>query len=93
MVAVEAVGNPTSSSPIGAGGSVAGLQIPSMAYPPSSPVSHFKRIMFLFNLNDWLIGDGAFFIIRRTISLSNKKEKEKRLSRSVALSNDVWVGL
>ena len=31
----------------------AGLQIPSMAYPPSSIVSHFKKTFSLSNLNDW----------------------------------------
>jgi len=65
MVAVGALGNPTSSSPTRAGGSVAGLQIPFMAYPPSSAVSHFNRIMFLFNLNDWLIADGAFYFVKQ----------------------------
>ena len=38
----------------------AGLQIPSMAYPPSSTVSHFKKIFSMSNLNDWLIADGVF---------------------------------
>ena len=53
----------------------AGLQIPSMAYPPSSTVSYFKQICFLSNLNDWLIVDGVFFVIRCIILLSNKTEK------------------
>ena len=43
----------------------AGLQIPSMAYPPSLTVSHFNQIFSISNLNDWLIADGVFFIIRR----------------------------
>ena len=42
----------------------AGLQIPSMAYPPSSTVSYFNHIFFISNLNDWLIVDGVFFFIR-----------------------------
>ena len=42
----------------------AGLQIPSMAYPPSSTVSYFSQICFISNLNDWLIVDGVFFVIR-----------------------------
>jgi hypothetical protein len=55
------------------------LQIPSMAYPPSSTVSHFNQICFISNLNDWLIVDGAFFVIRCTILLSNKFEKMKHV--------------
>ena len=43
-----------------------------MAYPPSSPVSHFKVIFSISNLNDWLIADGVFFVIRYNILLSNK---------------------
>ena len=54
----------------------AGLQIPSMAYPPSSTVSHFKMIFSISNLNDWLIGDGVFFVIRCIILLSNKTENK-----------------
>jgi hypothetical protein len=48
------------------------LQIPSMAYPPSSTVSHFKMIFSMSNLNDWLIADGVFFVIRCIIFISNK---------------------
>ena len=36
------------------------LQIPSMAYPPSSSVRHFTRITILSNLNDFLIAGGVF---------------------------------
>ena len=32
-----------------------------MAYAPSSAVSHFKKIVSISNLNDWLIADGVFF--------------------------------
>ena len=60
--------------PPGVGGSVAGLQIPSMTYPPSSTISHFNKVCFISNLNAWLFADGAFFVIRCTISLSNKTE-------------------
>ena len=72
--AVEALGNHASSSPPGVGGSVAGLQIPSMTYPPSSTISHFNQMYFISNLNAWLFADGAFFVIRCIISLSNKTE-------------------
>ena len=51
-----------SSSPTGVGGSVAGLQIPSMVYPPSSTISHFKLNMILSNISNWLIADSAFFV-------------------------------
>ena len=57
--------------PARVGGSVAGLQIPSMTYPPSSTVRHFNQIL-ISNLNAWLIADGALFVIRCIISLSNK---------------------
>ena len=50
----------------------AGLQIPPMAYPPSSTVSHLKKIVSISNLNDWLIVDGVLFVIRCMILLSNK---------------------
>ena len=53
----------------------AGLQIPSMAYPPSSTVSYFNQICFISNLNEWLIVDGVLFVIRCIILLSNKTEK------------------
>ena len=43
-----------------------------MAYPPSSNVSYFNKILFISYQNDWLLGDGAFFVIRCIISLSNK---------------------
>ena len=56
--------------------STAGLQIPSMAYPPSSTISYFNQICFISNLNDWLVVDGAFFVIRCiNFLLSNKAEK------------------
>ena len=55
----------------------AGLQIPSMAYPPSSTVSYFNQICFISNLNDWLIVDGVFFVIRCITLLRNKTEKMK----------------
>ena len=42
------------------------LQIPSMAYPPSSTVSHVQRsvryIYYYDKENDWLVVDVAFFI-------------------------------
>ena len=57
----------------------AGLQIPSMAYPPSSTVSYFNQVCFISNLNDWLIADGVFFAIRCIILLSNKTEKIKQV--------------
>ena len=41
---------------------------------PSSNVSHFKKIFSLSNLNDWMIADGAFFVIRCIILLSNETE-------------------
>ena len=47
-----------------------------MAYPPSSTVSHFKMIFSISNLNDWLIVDGVFFVIRCIILLSNKTENK-----------------
>ena len=50
----------------------AGLQIPSMAYPPSSTVSYFNQICIISNPNDWLIVDGVFFVIRCIILLGNK---------------------
>ena len=49
-----------------------------MAYPPSSAVSYFNQIYFISNLNDWLIVDGDFFVIRCIILLSNKTEKLKQ---------------
>ena len=58
----------------------AGLQIPSMAYPPSSTVSYFNQICFISNLNDWLIVDGVFYVIRCIILLSNKTEEKKETS-------------
>ena len=64
----------------------AGLQIPSMAYPPSSTVSYFNQICFISNLNDWLIVDGVFFVIRCIILLSNKTEKLKRVVYLLFLS-------
>ena len=45
-----------------------------MAYPLSSTVSYFNQICFISNLNDWLIVDGVFFVIRCIILLSNKTE-------------------
>ena len=39
---------------------MAGLQIPSMAYPPTSTVSHITRITLLSHLNDRLITDDIF---------------------------------
>ena len=58
---------------------MAGLQIPSMAYPPSSTVSYFNKILFISYQNDRLIGDGAFFVIRCIISLNNKTKKNKEI--------------
>ena len=54
-----------------------GLQIPSMAYPPSSAVSYFNKILFISYQNDWLNGDGAFFVIR-CINLTSNKTKKQR---------------
>ena len=51
------------------GWTFAGLQIPSMGYPPSSTVGHFKKIFSISNLNDWLIADGVFYVIRCIILL------------------------
>jgi hypothetical protein len=51
------------------------LQIPSMAYPPSSTVSYFNQICFISNLNDWWSVDGVFYVIRCIILLSNKTKK------------------
>ena len=48
-----------------------------MAYPPSSTISYFNQIYFISNLNDWLIVDGVFFVIRSIILLSNKTEKNE----------------
>ena len=48
-----------------------------MAYPPSSSVSYFNQICFMSNLNDWLIVDGVFFVIRCIILLCNKTEKNE----------------
>ena len=48
-----------------------------MAYPPSSTVSYFNQICFISNLNDWLIVDGVFFVIRCITLLSNKTEKNE----------------
>ena len=64
----------------------AGLQIASMAYPPSSTVSYFNQIYFISNLNDWLIVDGVFFVIRCIILLSNKTEKMKQVVYLLFLS-------
>ena len=91
----------TSSSPTGVGGWVAGKQIPSMACPPSSTVSHFNQIFFIFNLNDWLIVDGAFYLNRCTLSLSIKLTKEtsevmfyfESVERSVMLGDKYSRGL
>ena len=55
---------------------MAGLQIPSMTYPPSSTVSHFNQIYCVSTLSDWLIPDGVFFVIRRITSLNKKKVKQ-----------------
>ena len=95
---MEALGNHTFSSPTGVGGSVASLQIPSMAYRPSSVVSRFSWITPLYNLNDWWsISDGAFLVIRCTISLKTTKNinTQKRCTvcfdLSVAQSMEGWV--
>ena len=56
-----------------------------MAYPPSSNVSHFKKIFSLSNLNDWMIADGAFFVIRCIILLSNKTEINQSSGLSICL--------
>ena len=77
----------------------AGLQIPSMAYPPSSTVSYFNQICFISNLNDWLIVDGVFYtkiVIRCIILLSNKTEKMKQVvyllfRRTVVQSNEAYI--
>ena len=57
-----------------------------MAYPPSSTVSYFNQICSISNLNDWLIVDGVFFVIRCTILLSNKSEKIKQVVYLLFLS-------
>jgi len=95
---VEELGNHTFSSPTGVGGSVASLQIPSMAYRPSSVVSRFSWITPLYNLNDWWsISDGAFLVIRCTISLKRTKNINTQkwctvcFDLSVAQSMEVWV--
>ena len=54
-----------------------------MAYPPSSTVSYFNQICFISNLNDWLIVDGVFFVIRCIILLSNKTEKNETSGISI----------
>ena len=64
----------------------AGLQIPSMAYPPCSTVSYFNQIYFISNLNDWLIVDGVFFVIRCIILLSNKTENMEQVVNLLFLS-------
>jgi len=64
----------------------AGLQIPSMAYPPSSTISYFNQICFTSNPNDWLIVDGVFFVIRCIILLENKTEKLKQVVYLLFLS-------
>ena len=70
-----------------------------MAYPPSSTVSHFKVIFSISNVNDWLIADGVFFVIRCIILLSNKTEKLMKWShillllRSVVHSHEEYVDL
>ena len=51
-----------------------------MAYPPSSTVSHFKKIFSMSNLNDWLIADGVVFVIRCIILISNKTGEKKQSS-------------
>ena len=78
----------------------AGLQIPSMAYPPSSTVSYFNQIYFISNLNDWLIVDGVFFVILCIILLSNKTEKSGIpkwytycFFRSVVQSKEAFIDL
>ena len=67
-----------------------------MAYPPSSTVSYFNQICFISNLDDWLIVDGVFFVIRCIILLSNKTEKIKQVlyllfRRSVVQSNEAYI--
>ena len=69
-----------------------------MVYPPSSTVSYFNQICFISNLNDWLIVDGVFFVIRCIILLSNKTEKMKKwfiycYFRSVVQSNEACIDL
>ena len=92
-IAVEALGNQTSSSPE-RGWRFAGLQIPSMAYPPSSTVSYFNHICIIYNPNDWLIVDGVFFVIRSIILLGNKTILQDGRRSSVwrlrILSFSVW---
>ena len=39
---------------------MADLQNPSMAYPPSSYVSYFNKLLLISYRNDWLFADGAF---------------------------------
>ena len=67
------------------------MQIPSMAYPPSSTVSYFNQVCFISNLNDWLIVDGAFFVIRCIILLSNKTEKMKQMVYQLFVSKGCSV--
>ena len=73
------------------------MQIPSMAYPPSSTVSYFNQICLISNLNDWLFVDGVFFVIRCIILLSNKTEKINMcfycFFRSVVQSNEACIDL
>ena len=75
------------------------MQIPSMAYPPSSTVSHFKKIFSMSNLNDWLIADGVFFVIRCIILLSNKTANTNQvvyiyvLIRRVFQWLEAWLNL
>ena len=57
-----------------------------MAYPPSSTVSYFNQICFISNLNDWLIVDGVFSVIRCIVLLSNKTEKMKQVAYLLFLS-------
>ena len=57
-----------------------------MAYPPSSTVSYFNQICFVSYLNDWLIVDGVFFVIRCIVLLSNKTEKMKHVVYLLFLS-------
>ena len=69
-----------------------------MAYPPSSIVSYFNQICFISNLNDWLIVDGVFFVIRCIILLSNKTGKMKQVVyycffRSVVQSNEAGLDI
>ena len=74
---------------------MAGLQILSMHYPPSSNVSYFNKILFISHQNDRLIGGGEF--IPCIISLSNNTKIPNKMVyymfRSVVQSNQICEDL